>query len=103
MRTQRKQDVAREDGVWVLSPGVWRVLGCRNIRERNDPLSHETTIPCACFACHVDWRHRRYLGANQEVVVALDDSDKSIRVIAEMMLDRSSPRPQRESRGVYPK
>ena len=53
------------------------------------------------FACHLEWHHRRSLGAYQALVAALDDSDQRIRVIGEILLHRRSPRPQRKNRGVY--
>jgi hypothetical protein len=56
--------------------------------------------PLYLFACHLMWHHRRNLGAYQALVAALDDSDKRVRVTAEMLLHRTSPRPQKESRGV---
>jgi len=59
--------------------------------------------PLYLFACHLEWHHWRKLGAYHALVAALDDSDQRIRVIAEMFLHRSSPRPQRRSRGVYSK
>jgi hypothetical protein len=59
-----------------------------------------TQDPLYLFACHLEWHQWRKLGAYQALVAALDDSDQRIRVIAEMLLHRSSPRPQRESRSV---
>ena len=55
------------------------------------------------FACHLEWHHWRNLAAYQALVAALDDSEKRIREIAEMLLHRISPRPQRKGRGVYSK
>jgi hypothetical protein len=52
-----------------------------------------TRDPLYLFACHLEWHHWRNLGAYQALVTALDDSDKRIRVTAEMMLHRTSPRP----------
>jgi hypothetical protein len=54
------------------------------------------------FACHLEWHHGRSLGAYQALVAALDDSEIGIREIAELLLHRISPRPQREKRGVFP-
>jgi hypothetical protein len=62
-----------------------------------------TKDPLYLFACHLEWHRRRNLGAYQALVAALDDSEKRIRKIAEMLLHRSSPRPQRESRSVLSK
>jgi len=74
----------------------------RTLSERS--LLEPSTIagihdPLYLFACQLDWQHRRNLAAYQGLS-ALDDSDQRIRATAEMMLHRSSPRPQRESRGV---
>jgi hypothetical protein len=65
---------------------------------------HDRSNPDALylFACHLEWHHRRSLGAYQALVAALDDSENGIREIAELLLHRISPRPQREKRGVFP-
>lgn len=70
-------------------------------------LSEASTItrtqdPLYLFACHLEWHHGRSLGAYQALVAALDDSENGIREIAELLLHRISPRPQREKRGVFP-
>jgi hypothetical protein len=62
-----------------------------------------TQDPLYLFACHLEWNHWRNLGAYQALVAALDDSENRIREIAELLLHRISPRPQSESRGVFPK
>jgi hypothetical protein len=95
MRTHGREDVVRED----LSLGK---LGTDLARAG---LSKRCTIagnhdPLYLLACQVQWHHQRNLRAYQALVAALDDSDQRIRVLAEMLLHRSSPRPQRESRGV---
>jgi hypothetical protein len=59
--------------------------------------------PLFLFACHVEWHRQQDLRAYQALVAGLDDSDKRIRAIAEMMLHRCSPRPQKEGGGVYRK
>ncbi len=50
--------------------------------------------PLYLFACHLEWRDRRDVKAYQELVAALDDCLREIRAVAEMLLHRSSPRPQ---------
>ncbi|MFY9912516.1 MAG: hypothetical protein WCF22_15700 [Candidatus Sulfotelmatobacter sp.] len=45
------------------------------------------------FVCHLEWHDRRNVSAYQELLAALDDPDASIRVVAEVLLRRSSPRP----------
>lgn len=45
------------------------------------------------FACHLAWRDRRDVEAYQKLVAALDDCNREIRAVAEMLLHRSSPRP----------
>jgi hypothetical protein len=103
MRTQGKQDVAREDG----SLGTVTSRLARTGSSEQSLLKGSTTAgnqdPLFLFASHLEWSHRQNLGAYQELVAALDDSDKRIRAIAEMLLHRSSPRPQRERPGVLPK
>jgi hypothetical protein len=51
----------------------------------------------------LEWRYWRKLEAYQALVAALDDPENGIREIAELLLHRISPRPQRESWGVFPK
>lgn len=46
------------------------------------------------FACHLEWSAHGRLAAYEELVAALDDSDEDIRIIAETLLHRSSPRRQ---------
>jgi len=52
------------------------------------------------FACHLEWRTKRNLAAYQELLAALDDHDGDIRHLAESLLHRSSPRPERTATGV---
>jgi hypothetical protein len=52
------------------------------------------------FACHLEWQGRYNVEAYQQLVAALDDTDESIRVFAELLLHRSSPRPQRGGKGT---
>ena len=95
MRTEGKQDVARvEVGLNAVTNGLVRTVlpDYSSTVGRRDPLY--------LFACHVEWSHRQNLEAHQELVAALDDSDHGIRALAEMMLHRCSPRPQRKRRGT---
>jgi hypothetical protein len=105
MRTEGKQDVVREDvslgkvgrrltraGLSKRSPSE-RSLSKRCIAGNHDPLY--------LFACHLDWQYRRNLAAYQGLISALDDSNNKIREIAEMLLHRSSPRPQKKDCGLY--
>ena len=95
MRTEGKQDVAREEGgLNAVTNGLVRTVlpDYSSAVGRRDPLY--------LFACHVEWNHRQSLEAHQELVAALDDSDQGIRAMAEMMLHRCSPRPQRKRRGT---
>jgi hypothetical protein len=57
--------------------------------------------PLYLFACHLESHHWRNLGGHQALVAALDDSDQRVRVVAEMLLHRSSPRAQRKGCGIY--
>ena len=50
--------------------------------------------PIYLFACHLEWRDRRNLGAYRELIAALDDPDPNIRCLAEALLQRSSPHPK---------
>jgi hypothetical protein len=97
MRSQGKQHVDRENGS----------LGAVTIGLARPGSSEYSTIagnhdPLYLFVCHVEWHQRRNLEAYQELVAALDNSDKRIRTLAEMMLHRSSPRPRRKRRDNFP-
>lgn len=48
--------------------------------------------PLYLFACHLEWHGRGNLAAYQELLAALDDNDSDIRMVAEALLRRSSPR-----------
>ena len=108
MRTEGKQDVAREEGsLNAVTSGLARAglpehrlpdhgLAQHGLPEYSTAMGHRD--PLYLFACHVEWHHRQNLGAHQELVAALDDSDRGVRAMAEMMLHRSSPRPRRERR-----
>lgn len=48
--------------------------------------------PLYLFACYLEWCKNGRLDAYQELVAALDDPDEQVRVIAENLLHRSSPR-----------
>jgi hypothetical protein len=60
-------------------------------KEANQRLRR---TPLYLFACHLEWCNKGRLDAYEELVAALDDSDESIRVVAEKLLHRSSPRRQ---------
>ena len=97
MRNQGKQHVDREN----------RSLGAVTIGLARPGLPEQSIIagnhdPLYLFVCRVEWHQRRNLEAYQDLVAALDDSDRRIRTIAEMMLHRSSPRPRRKRRDDFP-
>ena len=48
--------------------------------------------PLCLFACHLEWRGKGNLAAYEELVAALDDPDPDIRLLAETLLHRTSPR-----------
>lgn len=52
------------------------------------------------FACHLEWLTKRNLAAYQELLAALDDHDGEIRLLAERLLHRSSPRPERTATSI---
>ena len=102
MRIQGKQKATRMDESLDEVSSDFARTGSS---ERS--LSKRSTIagnhdPLYLFACHLEWHHQRELAAYQALVAALDNSDKRIRAVAEMLLRRSSPRPRR-SRDVFPK
>jgi hypothetical protein len=58
-----------------------------NIARTHDPLY--------LFACYLEWRDKHNVEAYQDLVAVLDDTEKRIRAVAETLLNRSSPCPQR--------
>lgn len=58
--------------------------------EMSENVGHRD--PLYLFLCHLEWHKRRNLGAYQELLAALDDNDYSIRIAAEVLLHRGSPR-----------
>jgi len=101
MRTQGKQKTTQMDR---SLGGVGSSLGATGLSEQS--LSRRSAMagnpdPLYLFACHLESHRWRNLGGHQALVAALDDSDQSIRVIAEMLLHRSSPRPQRKGCGLH--
>lgn len=57
----------------------------RMMIEHRDPLY--------LFARHLEWRDMGSINAYQDLVAALDDPNKDIRAVAEMLMRRSSPHP----------
>jgi len=47
------------------------------------------------FACQLEWHTERRLAAYHELIAALDDQDGDIRCLAEVLLHRGPPRPER--------
>jgi hypothetical protein len=101
MQTQGKQALTRKVG---LLGGSSDRLARKGLSEPSLTRRSSTTgnlDPLFLFACHVKWSRQRNLRAYEALVAGLDDSDRGIRAIAEMMLHRGSPRPPREGRGAY--
>jgi hypothetical protein len=101
MRTRGKQEAREDVTMGAVSGGLVSTLSERSLSEQSTIA--ETQDPLYLFACHLEWHRWRNLGAYQALVAALDNPDNKIREIAELLLHRISPRPQRESRGVLPK
>jgi hypothetical protein len=53
--------------------------------------------PLYLFLCHLEWRRTRNPAAYQELLAARDDTDPDIRVVAEVLLDQDSQRPEATS------
>jgi hypothetical protein len=101
MRTQGKQEATRKNR---SLGGVDSNVGATGLSEQS--LSKRTAMggnhdPLYLFACHLESHHWRNLGGHQALVAALHDSDQRIRLVAEMLLHRSSPRPQTKGCGLY--
>ena len=102
MRT-RVQQKAREDvSVGAVSSGL-AYTGLSEPSSTEPAAIAGTQDPLYLFVCYLEWHHSRNFEAYQELVTALDNSENRIREIAELLLHRISPRPQGESRGVFPK
>jgi hypothetical protein len=56
--------------------------------------------PLYLFACHLEWHSTGNLACYQELLAALDDNDSDIRIVAEVLLHRSSPRLEPTERTV---
>ena len=61
--------------------------------DMSEKIGHRDAL--YLFACHLEWRTKQNLAAYQELLAALDDHDSNIRRLAESLLHRSSPRPER--------
>lgn len=48
--------------------------------------------PLFLFACYLEWHNRRSVAAYHELIAALDDPSDGIRLVAEVLLSRSSAR-----------
>ena len=48
--------------------------------------------PLYLFMCYVQWHHTQNVTTHQELLAAMDDDDPDIRLVAEVLLDRVSPR-----------
>jgi hypothetical protein len=48
--------------------------------------------PLYLFMCHLQWHHTGNVAAHEELLAALDDTDPDIRIVAEVLLHRDSPR-----------
>jgi len=51
--------------------------------------------PLYLFTCHLEWHVNGNLAAYQALLAALDDNERDIRNLAESLLHRNSPRPER--------
>jgi len=68
------------------------------LTDMSEKIGHRDAL--YLFACHLEWLTKRNLAAYQELLAALDDHDGDIRRLAEYLLHRSSPRPERTATGI---
>ncbi len=68
------------------------------LTDMSEKIGHRDAL--YLFACHLEWRTKRNLTAYQQLLAALDDHDDDIRRLAESLLHRSSPRPERTATGI---
>lgn len=66
----------------MISP---RVLEGGDADEQRDASPERD--PLYLFACHLEWHRRGNLRAYSELLAALDDPDREIRLVAEMLLN----------------
>ncbi len=52
--------------------------------------------PLYLFGCYLEWHQEGNIKAYQELVAALDHTNPEIRALAESLLNRRSPRPDRK-------
>lgn len=62
--------------------------------DSETPAVTDHRDPLFLFVCHLEWHSGQNLAAYEELLAALDDPDQQIRVVAEVLLQRSSPRPR---------
>jgi len=62
--------------------------------DMGDNVAHGD--PLYLFACHLEWHRKGNLAAYQELLRALNDTDEEIRIVAESLLERTSPRAPQE-------
>lgn len=74
----------------LASSAIGSIVQQERQRGRSPGLPRD---PLYLFACHLEWWHKGKLEAYQELVAALDDDDEDIRIVAETLLHRPSPRP----------
>jgi hypothetical protein len=104
MQIQGKRDVIRKhETLGGMSDGLTREgLSEPSLSKSKPSATAGNQDPLFLFACHLEWHQQRNPRAYQALVAVLHDSDKRIRVIAELLLHRGSARLQGESRGVLP-
>ncbi len=66
--------------------------------DMSEKMGHRDAL--YLFACHLEWLTKRNAASFQELLGALDDHDGDIRRLAECLLHRSSPRPERTAPGM---
>ncbi len=64
-----------------------------DLTDMSENIGHRDAL--YLFACHLEWHTRRNLAAYQDLLAALDDHDCDTRLLAESLLHRSWPRPER--------
>ena len=69
-----------------------------DLTDMSENIGHRDAL--YLFACHLEWLTKRNLAAYQELLAALDDHDGDIRRLAESLLHRSAPRPERTATSI---
>lgn len=88
-RTRLLDPATSSNSTDVPEPRPW--IKMPDDTEFSDSMESRSAL--FLFACHLEWHDNGNIAAYQELLAALDDPDEDIRIVAEVLLHRRSPRP----------